>query len=419
MLALARRSTFASLESPALRQLLGGVALAYVADSVAAFGVSWLVVDLARREGAPERVALYLALVSVARFVPALTITPLGGAILDRVDRRTMLRVVVGIGLAEALVLFALAELGLVSLGALAVLTLVSASVVALELPALYASLPRLVPQGSLMSAIGLTNIVGNATELIGPLIGGALVTLLGTSAPFVAAVPLYLIALAAIWRLPALVPAQENAGAGLLALLRGGFEHIAEDRLVVTLLAISTLLSFLGRAVTYLYAAVVTDVLGLGALELSWLLAARAIGALSGSFLVASLGGVSRRALAAGLCIVVFGLALFGFGLQRTLPPALVLAAICGGAQYLYSGLANTMLQERTIDHARGRVMSVYTTTTSGPQWVGMLALGAAGAVIGIGPAVAVGGAVLALAGVLAIGGVREMREYRARLGA
>src|SRR5205814_5323448 len=138
-------------------------------------------------------------------------------------------------------------------------------------------------------------------------------------------------------WRLPP-VPADElTARAGLLSMLRGGFEHILDDRLLVTLLVLSTLLSFFGRAVTYLYPAVVTDVLRLGALELSWLLAARAAGTLAGSFTVASLGGVARRALAGGICVVVFGLALFLFGLQRSLVPALLLSAVCRCVQYVF----------------------------------------------------------------------------------
>lgn len=279
-----------------------------------------------------------------------------------------------------------------------------------------YVIIPRLVPPKDLLSGIGLTNMMDNLSGLIGPLLGGALVIAFGTPGPFVALVPLYLVALIVLFQMRSVPRAEpETPRQGILASLRGGLEHIASDPVLRTLVILSLLVSLFGRAVTQLYPAVVHDSLQLGAIALSWLLAGRAIGTIAGSLVAASLGGIARRGTAAAVCVVAYGASVVAFAAQQQLAPALVLAALGGAAQFVFSGLANGTIQERAPDHAAGRMMSLYTTTITGGVPIGMLLLGATGSLGGIGLAVAGGGVVLALGGVLALLAVADLRRYRA----
>jgi predicted MFS family arabinose efflux permease len=373
-------------------------------------------VEIAVRDGVAERLPLYLGLLGASRAVPGVVSGLVGGAIADRVDRRQLMlattaaNVAIGAGFAGT-VLSGLANIELVM-----ALTFVSSIADGFSLPNAYVIIPRIVPPRDLLSGIGLTNMTDNLSGLIGPLLGGALVIAYGTPGPFIALVPLYLAALIVLFRLrPVPLAEPQTPRLGILESLRGGLEHIASDPVLRTLVILSLLVSLFGRAVTHLYPAVVHDSLQLGAIALSWLLAGRAIGTIAGSLAAASLGGLARRGTAAALCVVVYGAAVMAFAAQQQLAPALVLAALGGAAQFVFSGLANGTIQQRAPDHAAGRMMSLYTTTITGGVPIGTLLLGAAGSVGGVGLAVAGGGVVLALGGILALLAVADLRRYRA----
>jgi predicted MFS family arabinose efflux permease len=373
-------------------------------------------VEIAVRDGVAERLPLYLGLLGASRAVPGVVSGVVGGAIADRVDRRQLMlattaaNVAIGAGFAGTVLS------GLASIELVMALTFVSSIADGFSLPNAYVIIPRIVPPRDLLSGIGLTNMTDNLSGLIGPLLGGALVIAYGTPGPFIALVPLYLAALIVLFRLrPVPLAEPQTPRLGILESLRGGLEHIASDPVLRTLVILSLLVSLFGRAVTHLYPAVVHDSLQLGAIALSWLLAGRAIGTIAGSLAAASLGGLARRGTAAALCVVVYGAAVMAFAAQQQLAPALVLAALGGAAQFVFSGLANGTIQQRAPDHAAGRMMSLYTTTITGGVPIGTLLLGAAGSVGGVGLAVAGGGVVLALGGILALLAVADLRRYRA----
>jgi predicted MFS family arabinose efflux permease len=373
-------------------------------------------VEIAVRDGVAERLPLYLGLLGASRAVPGVVSGLVGGAIADRVDRRQLMlattaaNVAIGAGFAGTVLS------GLASIELVMALTFVSSIADGFSLPNAYVIIPRIVPPRDLLSGIGLTNMTDNLSGLIGPLLGGALVIAYGTPGPFIALVPLYLAALIVLFRLrPVPLAEPQTPRLGILESLRGGLEHIASDPVLRTLVILSLLVSLFGRAVTHLYPAVVHDSLQLGAIALSWLLAGRAIGTIAGSLAAASLGGLARRGTAAALCVVVYGAAVMAFAAQQQLAPALVLAALGGAAQFVFSGLANGTIQQRAPDHAAGRMMSLYTTTITGGVPIGTLLLGAAGSVGGVGLAVAGGGVVLALGGILALLAVADLRRYRA----
>ena len=124
---------------------------------------------------------------------------------------------------------------------------------------------------------------------------------------------------------------------------------------------------------------------LGPGAIELSWLLAASGAGALVGALLTAAAGGWKRRgALLVGAAFA-HGTLLIFFGLQHTVVGAMVFVGLTSLAVMIFMGMANTLMQTRTPDALRGRVMSVQTMVFIGFMPLGQLILGSIGTLIGI----------------------------------
>ncbi|MEP6695188.1 MAG: MFS transporter, partial [Chloroflexota bacterium] len=143
---------------------------------------------------------------------------------------------------------------------------------------------------------------------------------------------------------------------------------------------------------------------LGVGALELSWLLAASGLGALGGALLTASLGGYKRRgALLVGSALG-HGLLLALFAEQRSVIGAMLFIGLTSFAVMVFLGMANTLMQTRTPDHLRGRAMSVHTMVFMGFMPLGQMLLGSLGTVAGINTSFLVGGIIVVLVSTFAL---------------
>jgi predicted MFS family arabinose efflux permease len=151
---------------------------------------------------------------------------------------------------------------------------------------------------------------------------------------------------------------------------------------------------------------------LGVGALELSWLLAASGAGALVGALVTASLGSWRRRgALLVGAALA-HGMLLILFGTQQSVLGAIVFVGLTSFAVMLFLGMANTLMQTRTPDVLRGRAMSVHTMVFMGFMPLGQMVLGSVGTLIGINNAFVIGGIVVTLLAGYAALRVTALRE-------
>jgi predicted MFS family arabinose efflux permease len=154
---------------------------------------------------------------------------------------------------------------------------------------------------------------------------------------------------------------------------------------------------------------------LGVGAVELSFLLAASGAGALAGALATASLGGVKRRGAVLVASVLTHGLLLSLFATQRTLVGAMIFIGLTSFAVMVFLGMANTLMQTRTPDHLRGRAMSVHTMVFMGFMPLGQMLLGALGTVIGIDNAFLVGGLIVVVVSTYALIRAGALREAMA----
>src|SRR5438132_3936777 len=86
-----RTSALAALEFRDYRLFWIGLVVSNVGTWMQQFGLGWLVVQLAIRDGTPQLGPLYLGFVGLARAVPGLAFGLFGGVVADRADRRRLL----------------------------------------------------------------------------------------------------------------------------------------------------------------------------------------------------------------------------------------------------------------------------------------------------------------------------------------
>jgi predicted MFS family arabinose efflux permease len=351
--------------------LFSGTVISHSGDLLQSMAQSWLVFQLTGS-------ATKLAIAAAFQLMPRLVLGTVGGVIVDRVDRRRLLFVTQGVAMLQSIAFLALVVSGRLTYGAILVLTLILGVADTLNLTARHALIPLLVPPSELQAGVALNAAGMNLTQVIGPSLGGMLLSLIGVPACLgINAVSFVAIlgALAAMrWRPIPAPEVRRSVGHELAEGLR--YVHRREALWVPILIAYAV--AALAMAYSRLMPVFATDVLRAGVREYGWLLAAPGVGALLASLWVAARGrraGASRRLYGSVLAIVV---ALCLFAVSRRLWVSLVALTAVGGAQMVFRTTALALLHEATEDSHRGRVVSIflldYGLWSFGTLWLGVL---------------------------------------------
>ena len=413
-----RTSALAALRYRDFRLFWFGLLVSNIGTWMQMFGQGYLVVLLAVRDGVPQLAPLYLGLVGLARAIPGLALGLFGGALADRTDRRRLLLVTQSAAAVTAGILAALAITGKINIVEILLLGALNSTIFAFDAPTRQSMVPRLVPERDLMSAIGLNSAAFNGPQIIGPVIGGLLFAPFASTPTFGAGLLFlvnaisYLAVVGALLKMRPVPIVGSSGEVSMLDSIREGLAYIRQDVVVRWIVLLAATTALFARPYIQLLPAVAHELLQVGALELSWMLAASGLGALLGSLGTAMLGGLRRRGIVLIASAIGFGIFLVLFTMQRTLLPSLPLLVLLGFSTMVFLGMANGLLQTRSPDHLRGRVMSVYTMVFMGLMPLGSMVMGAIGSAVGIDAGLLVGGVVCALVSLYALLRIGPLRE-------
>src|SRR5712692_3563354 len=324
--------------------------------------------------------AAILGIVSLAQGLPMLALSLVGGVAADRLPRRFVL---IGSQTTLGLAAAALAVLGLT--GNLQVWHVVASAFVqgaafAFNMPARQAYIAELVARPQLANAAALNNAGQNFCRVAGPALAGMLMAVpgVGIGGAFLSMAGMYVLALAALFRLPGTrrpgAPSVRT-GTGSAAHLIEGLRYGRSSPAIMALIAMNLVVVVFGQPYQTLMPVVAERVFSAGAEGLGWLMAASGAGALTGAIIVASLSRLRRPATVQVGLAIALGLALVGFSLTRSFPLALALLVVVGFLFSSFSALNNTLLMANTEPRLTGRVMSIYLLTW-GAMPVGSLPL-------------------------------------------
>ena len=303
--------------------------------------------------------ALAVALVIIAQEIPFFLLSPLGGILADRLDRR---RLMIACDVARAIVClcFLLAGTPETFWLIFVLLPLLSAFGVAFD-PAVQAAAPNLVEPDDLPAANSLLGSAWGTMLAVGAALGGLVVATLGNDAAFVTDAASFVVSAALLWRIRR--PFSEDRPRehpGVLEATRETARYARRDHRVLALLSVKGGFG-LAAGVLVLISVFAENVFGAGATGIGLLMGARGLGALIGPFLGRWIAGSDDRRLfaAIGLALMIFGVAYVAFGLTPTLglaAVAVLFAHLGGGGQW---ALSTYGLQRIVPDRIRGRVFS------------------------------------------------------------
>jgi len=351
---------------------------------------------------------LWTGAVAAAAFVPIGVLSPVGGVLADRLDRRRWLIVTTLAEAGFAALLAVLAATGHAPSWALVVVAFFGGVAAAVGFPTYQAMIPDLVPADDLVGAVSLSSAQFNVGRVIGPALAG--VVLLAGSPAWVFAVNAVsfgaVVAALTVVRLPAVEPGVGDGGKILRRIAEGARIAAAEPgcRSAIVLIGIVALI---GSPFIALVPAMAITALHRGAAGTSVLLTAQGIGAVCSALVLAPLVMALGRRLLVG-ALMAFPLALVAYGLVPSLwgdAAAIVLVGAC------YIGVLtglNTVVQRRAPPEARGRVLGLYMMVLGAIYPVGAVVEGAIAHVVGIRAVTAVSGAALftVMVGVALFGG-------------
>ncbi len=341
----------------------------------------------------------FVALAAVAAFLPIGLLSPVGGALADRLDRR---RFLITLNCFEAAVATALAVLALRDLATPAVviaLVFVEGCSGALRLPFLQALLPDLVPPDELLGAVVLGSAQFNIGRVLGPALAAVVIAVGSFEAAFALNALTFFAAVAATAaiRLPP-PPAPDRVG--VLARIVAGARAARDEPgcrsalglIAVTALLVSPFIALVaGRA-----GALVGDEERAVARATGLLTTAQGIGAVAGALLVPSLALRFGRRRTLLVWLVCTPALVTAYAWAPTLWWAAVAMTLLGASYIGVLAGLQAVVQVRAPAAYRGRVVSLFLVGLGTLYPLGALWQGVVGDALGLRWATTVGAAAL-----------------------
>ena len=331
--------------------------------------------------------AVFAGLLSAAT-IPTILLSPFGGILADRADRRNImvaLDAMTGTAVLCAALLLS-DRRALVVIGALLVLLSVLG---AFETPTVQACIPSMLTGDNIIRGNAVVNQTASISYLTAPLLGGIFYSAFGIKPVMYASVLCFFVTafLECFIRLD-YRPA--GFGGNALAVAKADFldsvRFIGKERRdILRILLLAALSRFFVMGVTLVgLPFLVRTVLGLDARYYGAAESVLAVAVIAGSMAAGVLagkiqkGGLSAMLAAVGLCIVPAGLAFLlpaGTGVRY----AVLVAAFCGMqiAISMFSIYAVSMIQQGTPEYMIGKVMAYTSAITMCAQPAGQMVYG------------------------------------------
>jgi MFS family permease len=315
--------------------------------------------------------------IGLARILPVIIFSLIGGAVADSRNRRTVLFITQSIAALLALTLGLLTQFGQITIWHIYTITALQAVAMAFDGPSRQALVPNLVPAKDLPNAFSMTFTAFQAGSVIGPALSGVAIAFAGQSAVYYFNAFSFISVLMALFMIGDVPQTISEKTAGIsMESIREGIRFILSKPVILSTMLLDFVATFFASANTLL-PIIATGVLHVGVVEYGYLSAAQAVGAVLAALVISQIKELRTQGRLFLGAVVIFGIATIVFGLTRSLLIAWLALATTGAADGVSTIIRNTIRQLQTPDHIRGRMTSVNQIFFQGGPQLGEMEAG------------------------------------------
>ena len=330
--------------------------------------------------------ALY-GTVTACAFIPAILLSPIGGIVADRANKRNIM-VILDFFTAAVILAFSLLMNGVNLILLLTVTLMLLYGIAGAYQPSVQASIPALVNQDNFMAANSIINTISSFASLMGPVLGGVLYSAYGLEPVLWVCIVCFIVS--AIMEIFIKIPFQKQASdGGILKTARTDFTEsirfIRKDKTVIgkAVLVICGINLFLSAMIIVALPYLVTEVLNIEASQANRLYGfaegALAAGGLTGGIAAGifairlAIRKSGNMVIACAVCVFPIGatLMLFSSGMINY-----IVITVCCFAIMIFSTIFTvqmmSFIQTETPQNLIGKVIAVILTVSMCAQPLG-----------------------------------------------
>ncbi len=323
--------------------------------------VGWLVRDLTDSFASS---GLLVVAVGGMTTLPTLVVGPWAGVLGDRVDRRKLVMAVQSFMTVAAITFAFVVHSGHIEWWHAYVYVFVSGTCWSISITMRQTLVANTVPKEALVNAYASNTLTITGTRMIGPFIGGVLITTVGFTWNFAIEASMYAATVLAFWpmKTPYFQHRPANSSSSPLSDFLEGLRYVRkQERVIWDLLVVGLIPNVLLHPVWFVLPVFTVEVLHRTADTGGVLLAVTGFGGLLSALTIASVGFGANRGLICLWAVLVSSAAVVLFAYSPWLVPAAILIGLMSLAQATFRTSSSTLIQSLVPDHLRSRITSLH----------------------------------------------------------
>jgi len=356
------------------------IILFLVSQTISLFGSSLVQYAIMWHITLTTQSGVMMTIAIICGFLPTLLLSPFAGVWADRYNRKTLIILSDSLIAFSTLVLAILFLMGYGSLWLLFVTSSIRALGASIQMPAIGAFLPQIVPEDKLTKVNATNGSIQAMVMLVSPMLSGALLTMATIETIFFIDVITAAIAVSVLFlflHVPVHAKAQAKQTTSYFIDMREGLTYIRNHAYIKRFFLFCAVFFFLVAPAAFLTPLQVArsfgdDVWRLTAIEITF-----SLGMMLGGLIMASWGGFKNRIHSMTLASLLIGACTFALGVIPIFWIYLTIMGVTGIAMPLFNTPSTVLIQEKVEADFLGRIFGVFGMIASSMMPLGMLLFG------------------------------------------
>ncbi|MDG2277453.1 MAG: MFS transporter [Pseudomonadales bacterium] len=313
--------------------------------------------------------AIDLAWVTMSFMLPTVLFSLYGGVLADRLQKKKVIVWAQALNCLATLIMAVIIFSEQVAFWDFIYFGFFNGTILALSMPARQAFVPELIEEKLVFAAMGLNTAGWNLARIIGPAFAGLLIALIaegdktshyGVGIVYVVIAALYFISAATMLLIDKSGRVKRDSKGSAWEDMREGVTYVLANPPVFGLIVLSIIPFLFGMPLNTLLPAFNEEILGGHADDLGFLVSSMGVGAIIGSFMMATMGDLKRKGAWLIITCVGWGAVTSAFGMSESYVLAVAMIAAVGWFSSWNMSMNRGMMQMQVDNHMRGRVMSI-----------------------------------------------------------